>query len=410
MSTRRPIPAVGLASALVQVVDFSINTLRKDHGIYRSGDDITPADNATVLQDIVNNLYRLTDLIDQSELKKIQDEKSGQKKGAAKLSEAAQQLLKHSEQVKELVEGLRDALIAAQAKGAPPDDKLWPTARDALLNGTWKKKDVTNTKKKLRAMRREVDTSLLLALRQYLDNSVETGLPVFAQDHASASHWEKWQNAALDAIHTNEWRPNKKKSIDDFAKIVDELVVAENEAYFCDQVFKLLHFDAINERLHAIVSPMDGSMQWLFNDARMQDENNFLDFLSNTRGEHLFWLTGRPGCGKSVLMKHIFHNAQVFEYLEAWSGSAPGITAAYMFWNSGSAMQKSSVGLLRTILYESLQDMIFGPLELEEGILRELFAGRWECFKSYGGGLGEFGFQELRSAFEKMLGEVLVHD
>jgi len=411
----KPIPAVGLASALVQVVDFGINTLRKDHGIYRqppgdSDDDeaaIAPEDgNSAVLQDIIDNLWRLTDLIDQSELKKLQDEKSGQKKGAAKLSEAAQQLLKHSEQVREIVEDLRDALIAAQGKGHP-EQKIWLTARDALLNGTWKKKDVTNTKKKLRALRREVDTSLLLALRQYLDHSVETGLPVYSQDTSDSPlrHWEKWQNTALDAIHTNDWRPSKKKNIEDFAKIVDALIVAENEAYFGEQVFKLLHFDEIDERLHAVASPAEGSMLWLFNDERMQDEGGFLDFLSNTRGEHLFWLTGRPGSGKSVLMKHIFRNAQVFEYLEAWSGSAPGITAAYMYWNSGSKMQKSAVGLLRTILYESLQDMIFGPLEQGEGILRELFSERWECFKSYGGGLHDFKFKELRRAFEKMVAD-----
>jgi hypothetical protein len=110
----KPIPAVGLSSALVQIIDFSINILRKDHPIYRPSEaTATSVENATILQDIINNLYRLTDIIDKSELKKLHDAKTEQKK-AAKLSEAAQQLLKHSEQVKELVEGLRDALIAAQ--------------------------------------------------------------------------------------------------------------------------------------------------------------------------------------------------------------------------------------------------------------------------------------------------------
>ncbi|KAF2832021.1 hypothetical protein CC86DRAFT_340195 [Ophiobolus disseminans] len=405
MSTR-PIPAVGLASALVQLIDFSINALRKDHILYQPADTATtPVDNATVLQNLIHNLYRLTDLIDQSELKKLQDEKSEQKK-SAKLSEAATQLLKHSEQVKELVEALRDALIAAQARDSK-DDAPWPTARDALLNGVWKKKDVTGTKKKLRALRREIDTSLLLALRQYLDQSAETGLPVFAKDESNAplKHWEKWQNEALDSIHANDWRPKNKKNIEEFAKIVDKLVVAENEAVFYDETFKLLWFEKADERMHSIEPPMEGSMKWVFDDERMGDDGGLLEWLGNTGGQNLFWVTGKPGSGKSILTRYLFRNLRIFDYLEAWSGAAPGITAAYFFWNSGTELQNSPVGLLRTILYEALQDMIYGPLEQDQAILQLLFAERWKQFTSYGGGLHDFTFAELREAFQLMVSD-----
>jgi hypothetical protein len=404
MSTS-PIPAVGLASALVQVLDFSINTLRKEHAIYQPTNDTKPGDNAIILQDIVNNLYRLTDLVERSDLKKQQDEKPGQKKNA-KPGEAAQQLIKQSEQVKELVEGLRDALIAAQALESP-DDAIWPTARDALLNGAWKKKDITSVKKKLRGLRRDVDTTLLLALRQHLDPNAKAGLPVSSEDDPDTSlgHLEKWQNEALDAMNTNDWKSNRKKNVEDFATVVDKLIIAENEAHFCEETFKLLWFDESDERLHSIATPMSGSMNWVFSDERMQDEGALLDWLGNTRGEHLFWLTGRPGSGKSVLTKCLFRNPHVFDYLEAWSGSAPGITAAYTFWNCGTELQNSPVGLLRTVLYEALQDMIYGPLEQGQDILQLLFQERWEQFKSYGGGLHDLSFAELRTAFELMISD-----
>jgi hypothetical protein len=403
----KPIPAVGLSSALVQIIDFSINILRKDHPIYRPSEaTATPVENVTVLQDIINNLYRLTDIIDKSELKKLHDAKTEQKK-AAKLSEAAQQLLKHSEQVKELVEGLRDALIAAQARGTA-DDPAWPTARDALMNGVWKKKDVTGAKKKLRSLRREIDTSLLLALRQYLDQSAETGLPVFANDDAEVAlrHWEKWQNDALDSIHANDWKPNKKKNVDEFAKIVDGLITAENEARFCEEVFRCLHFDEANERLYAVESPMDGSMRWVFADERMSDAGGLLEWFGNTNGDNLFWVTGKPGCGKTTLTKHLFRNPLIFDYLEAWSGAAPGITSVFFFWNGGTALQNSPTGMLRCILYESLQDMIYGPLEQDQGIVQWLFGDRWRQFTSYGGGIHEFTFAEVRKAFELMVADV----
>jgi hypothetical protein len=404
----KPIPAVGLSSALVQIIDFSINVLRKDHPIYQPADDspTTPTENKVVLQDIIHNLYRLTDLVDQSELKKLQGDKS-EKRKSARLSEAAQQLLKHSEEVKELVDGIRDALISAQARGTAEESK-WPTAREALMNGVWKKKDVTSTKKKLRTLRRGIDTSLLLALRQYLDQSAETGLQVFAQDNSDVtlSHWERWQNDALDSIHANDWQPNKKKNVEEFAKIVDTLVKEEKEAHFCEAVFRTLRFEEADERIHSIEPPMDGSMKWVFNDERMGDEGGLLDWLGNTRGENLFWITGKPGCGKTTLTRHLFRNSQIFDHLEAWSGEAPGVTAGYFFWNSGTEMQNSPIGMLRSILYESLQDMIYGPLEQDKGIIQWLFGDRWQQFTSYGGGMHDFTFAELRKSFELMVSDV----
>lgn len=156
----RPIPAVGLASAILQILDFAINCLRKDNHIFQPSDtEATPVvENAQVLQKFVDNLYRLTDAIDNAELKKLQDGSKG------KLSEPAQQLLKLSEEAKELTNPLIDALLATQAKGSFGDPR-WSTAREALCNGVWKEREVTAWKKRMRAVRKEVDAALLLALR-----------------------------------------------------------------------------------------------------------------------------------------------------------------------------------------------------------------------------------------------------
>jgi hypothetical protein len=115
---------------------------------------------------------------------------------------------------------------------------------------------------------------------------------------------------------------------------------------------------------------------------------------------------GKPGSGKTTLLHHIFRNPQVFTHLEAWSGASPGIASAFFFSASGTALQNSATGLLRSILYESLQDMIYGPLEQDQGIIQWLFADRWNQFTSYGGGLHDFTFPELRKAFELMISDV----
>lgn len=159
--THKPIPAVSLASSLLQIIDFSIKVLQKQNAIYQPSDsDSTPVvENAQVLQHIINNLFRLTDAIELSELRRLGE---GSK---SKLSEPAQQLLKISEETKELTAPLIEALLQTQAKGSFGDPR-WGTAREALCtSGVWKERDVTGLKKKLRAVRKEVDVALLLALR-----------------------------------------------------------------------------------------------------------------------------------------------------------------------------------------------------------------------------------------------------
>ena len=72
--THRPIPAVGLASAILQILDFAIKCLQKQNAIYQPSDPESPTtvvENAQVLQRIVDNLYRLTDAIDNAELQKL---------------------------------------------------------------------------------------------------------------------------------------------------------------------------------------------------------------------------------------------------------------------------------------------------------------------------------------------------
>lgn len=83
----------------------------------------------------------------------------------------------------------------------------------------------------------------------------------------------------------------------------------------------------------------------------------------------------------------------------------PGITSGFFFWNAGAELHKSPVGLLRSILFESLQDMIFGPLEQDPAIVQSLFADRWNQFLSYGGGQYESTFAELRRVFELMISD-----
>lgn len=75
--------------------------------------------------------------------------------------------------------------------------------------------------------------------------------------------------------------------------------------------------------------------QWLLNHAGLQELQR------NGRG--LLWLKGKAGCGKSVLMKHLLHQLP---------GSDGTCTVSFFFSSGGTALQKTRLGFLRSVIYQ----------------------------------------------------------
>lgn len=69
-------------------------------------------------------------------------------------------------------------------------------------------------------------------------------------------------------------------------------------------------------------------------------------------GHGIFWVSGKPGSGKSTLMKFVADDKRTLELLSQWSSPGKAIIASHYFWNAGTTIQKSHQGLLRSLLYE----------------------------------------------------------
>ena len=82
--------------------------------------------------------------------------------------------------------------------------------------------------------------------------------------------------------------------------------------------------------------------------------SNFISWLEC--GERVYWLNGKPGAGKSTLMKYIATefqtNAQTQEALSKCSNGSDLVTASFFFWSPGTVLQKSFQGLLRSLLFQ----------------------------------------------------------
>ncbi|UKZ72562.1 hypothetical protein TrVFT333_000194 [Trichoderma virens FT-333] len=106
-----------------------------------------------------------------------------------------------------------------------------------------------------------------------------------------------------------------------------------------------LWFPTIDRRLQSLGSPAEKTCAWLF------DHKLYKDWFNGT-GRHesygLLWLKGKPGAGKSTLMKEAFHQAAREQAESNYS------TAAFFFNAKGDELEHSSLGLFKSLLYQLL--------------------------------------------------------
>ena len=106
-----------------------------------------------------------------------------------------------------------------------------------------------------------------------------------------------------------------------------------------------LSFPNIDSRRHNIASAHQNTCDWLFATAQFQQWQN-RDDLESYNG--VLWIKGKPGAGKSTLMKHA-----LLHYQESFPGHA---IAAYFFNARGDALEKSPLGMFRSLLYQLLEE------------------------------------------------------
>ncbi|GFP53146.1 hypothetical protein TASIC1_0002033000 [Trichoderma asperellum] len=102
-------------------------------------------------------------------------------------------------------------------------------------------------------------------------------------------------------------------------------------------------------RLEQIDVAAKHSFQWAFEKPSV----GLTRWLQND--EKLFWISGKPGSGKSTFIKYLHTNPLTLKYLRNWYRSANCIQATFFFHHRGTAIQKSLEGLYRGILSQVLE-------------------------------------------------------
>lgn len=180
--------------------------------------------------------------------------------------------------------------------------------------------------------------------------------------------------------------------------LVGEAMRQTNEA-----VRGLLEYGAMSNRRRDIAEASAHTCKWVFdtsNDAgKSTDLSEWLE-----HGHGLFLISGNEGSGKSTLIKSIFKADRTTKLLETWShsGSSSLVIAAFFFWRSGTELERSEEGLLRSLILSVLEKKPeFSPQVLPKE-WANLFSSLLPGSLYSGTRLQAWKVEDLRIAFKRL--------
>ncbi|KUJ12838.1 uncharacterized protein LY89DRAFT_699451 [Mollisia scopiformis] len=309
-----PLTALGLASNIIQLIQFTSDLVSKGREIYNSADG-SLVENLE-LETIAQSLQNLSiDIL------------------PSHSSRTDKQLVDLCKKCNEISQELVKAITAVKANGP---DKKWDSFRQAL-SSVWNQKAIDALSARMERYRSQLDTTLLVSLREKLESEDRTRL-IFPQGltRINAEAKKPWHAELIETLKQNDWQAKSQQDRIAFSSRLSDYSKDDREQLCKAHILEQLVFGDMGDRYKRIEEAHQRTFNWIFQEGR---DGDFVKWLSND--EDLYWITGKPGSGKSTL-----HN------LMRWSGSKPLVTAGFFFWNSGTVMQMSKMGLLQALLHD----------------------------------------------------------
>ncbi|KAL8877344.1 MAG: hypothetical protein Q9198_004623 [Flavoplaca austrocitrina] len=374
-----PVSAFSLAAGVLQVVDVSLRAISACREIHKDGSLAQHRDSQEITQQLLETTHLLENCqinVSASAAKHSNDVVDVSKK----CSETAKEILTELNKLqRDPKGGFRDSV----AKG---------------LRSLRKKQFLMETQAKLDSYREILNTRILSKLDYHAlqQSGSYCKLDQKVQDLAVALSEGRVTYEQVLATHTTDIKAHIDRRFIDKA---DEEVKRRHQQQFKDSLF----YDEINARQDNIAISHEGTCRWIFGppqagnetesegtgsdtlsedsdpieadnksesvgtifDTTSQDSgveeirdqpwSNFKDWLEGDSNDP-YWLSGKFGSGKSTLMKYIsteFRSyCQSHNTLSTW---ADAVTCSFFFWNLGSSLQKSYVGLLRSLLLQIVE-------------------------------------------------------
>ncbi|KAI1377206.1 hypothetical protein F4677DRAFT_48637 [Hypoxylon crocopeplum] len=360
-----PATAIGLASSIIAFVEFSYKLVVSINQIANDG-STTQNGNVEV---VVDDLVKVTNGLDQ--------ELIGTSAHEIALRELASKCKTLSGELQSLLKGLR-----------PQKDSKWENIA-AALRSMHKKGEITEKLSVLAEYRSEISVRLLSLLNERQTtilvevNSLggrieENHSNIFGLLTTLQNEVRGVIDSQAQAQNTSDLTEEERSPLQKIQEVLNTLLKPSQKSSPEMRVLRQLYFQSMYSREDSVRDAESDTFKWILDDddwyrvdednqwgtwwkekidnmrsLRLQTRTTFIEWLS--AGNQIFHMSGKPGSGKSTLMKLLANHRRTQEELKIWSGDKRLVFAQFFAWSSGDDMQKSLHGLLRSILFAVLK-------------------------------------------------------
>lgn len=212
---------------------------------------------------------------------------------------------------------------------------------------------------------------------------------------------------------------NAQSKLLDEARTVLELSDLAISKVLQDNILEALRFEKMESRFDSIEEAHTETFKWLLEDENSNSisiptsdtddpwftgirhdlergsplrngiRKDFTNWLLHGNG--IFHISGKPGAGKSTLMKYLAESEEVRNHLTTWAQESDLVFASFFFWRHGTDFQKSLQGLLRSLLYS--------VLDQHPELARIVFPTQWEAASTSPNKTLHFRLSDIQKAF-----------
>lgn len=147
----------------------------------------------------------------------------------------------------------------------------------------------------------------------------------------------KWPRLARDLPGYDHPQPGDDHALSD-PVLYDEMRNIKQE------LINRLYFSKIDERLTHLTPAQGTTCRWFLTESKYQ---SWQDVAQQSEHGGFLWIKGNPGTGKSTLMKHLFEETKVNS-----KNDPSRITLSFFFLARGTAEEKTTLGLYRSLLHQ----------------------------------------------------------
>lgn len=377
-----PLSAISLAGTVVQFLDFGIKLVAKANEIYNSaeGAEVRNIELDAITQNFVSLNRRV----------RIRSHKLC----AFGISEDEMALEAITAQCNKVGEELIDALQKAKVQGA---HKRWKSARQALKSVLGRDK-IQDLYDRLKQYREQIVVVLLVitsAKQTVLGENVQgVKQNVYESEGRIIDESRQSRFQILNAIQRSNYSPNKQQDVTTVLELLSYMNSRTSEMKNKEAVLNSLYYPRMQDRREWISEAHVKTFNWVL-EGKTRGPTPWSDLKKWLRQEDgIYWLSGKAGSGKSTLMKYINQDDRTAKYLKEWASPMTLVVANFYFWNSGTSMQKSQLGLLQCLLFEVLTQ--------RPNLIPKVLPVRWQSSNAHGNAAFAWTVSELSIAFEML--------